>query len=112
MPYYRDYEKSCQVLEAGISGTKLNFSDQRTKQVTIRLINKRSSIEYRESKKKATTLPLSLFNGVMYGGQSSTFDRHKRNKMQLKEGTDPPFHAWECISLLRQFSTLDLVIKD
>ena len=44
VPLYKNYELSCKALEAGISATKMNFSDARTKNVTIRLVNNRTAI--------------------------------------------------------------------
>ena len=36
------------MLEAGISATKFNFSNDKIKQVVLRLVNRRTAIEYRE----------------------------------------------------------------
>ena len=81
---------------------------------------------------------MRLFHGLVYGGSSSTFIGHKRILMGLirhqqigadaeaneanqessrekadgKNEDSEEFHAWECISLLRKRSTLDLVVKD
>ena len=86
---------------------------------------------------------MHLFHGLIYGGYSSTFVRHKKRlitNLKNQQVSDPEglsehdfeqekefidneakirglsayeeFHTWECISLRRAFSTLDLVVKD
>ena len=139
------------MLEEGIPAMKFNFSNDQIKQVHIRLKSNRKAFEYitlDDSKQKkgccfkifgqTRTCQLKDFNGVVFGGQTMSFGRHKgrlikllksrqHNKSEDKtvKGIDQmqknlivdseettEFHAWQCISLLRCYSSLDFMIKE
>ena len=82
---------SCQVLKRGIPAVKLNFSNCKTKNVTIRLVDRRQALEYFTDEPEQGNLcsmmfgagtrrriPLSDFHGIIYGGSTATFDYHKK----------------------------------
>ena len=101
---FYDYEKSCSVLEAGIKAIKYNFSDYGVREVILRLVRNRTAIEYKtvaqnrnghqtscgffnmlKSTEKSRVLPLSQFFGLIYGGSTASFVRHKARLMSLIE---------------------------
>ena len=43
-PYWTDYEQSCEVLERGIPCTKYNYSNIKSRNVTLRLVKNRTAI--------------------------------------------------------------------
>ena len=74
---------------------------------------------------------MSLFHNVIYGGSTQSFICHKKKLMPLikkyqedgyvseqklskqeKEDFNGEFYPWECISLMRRYSSLDFVIQD
>lgn len=61
-PYWTDYEESCRVLERGIQCTKYNFSNEHSREVTLRLVNNRTAIEYRSQ-----TAPNTFLKRVFVG---------------------------------------------
>ena len=84
---YNNYEWCCQRLEKGIKATKFNYSDSRRKEVTLKLVNNRSALQYSPIEEEKTcmtkiftgkrTIPISSFLNVMYGWASSTFQKYR-----------------------------------
>ena len=82
------------------------------------------------------TVPLSHFQGMHYGGTTLSFIRHRENLMreirhqqtgvqengplrrqktirsQFATELEIEHHAWQCISFIREFSTLDFVVPN
>ena len=101
---FHDYEKSCSVLEAGIKALKYNYSNYGVREVILRLVKNRTAIEYKtveqnrhgqgtsnsflnlfRSAGKSRVLPLSDFFGLIYGGSTASFVKHKAKLMSLIE---------------------------
>ena len=75
------------MIDRGIEATKLNFSNSESRKVLITLTPDRSALTYTtlEERKgclgcflgpKKTTIPLSDFKYLVYGGRTSTFLAH------------------------------------
>ena len=90
-PYYTNYERCCRVLENGIPAIKFNFTNEKIKHVTIRLVKNRTALEY-VTEEPATSfcakvfcqkskVPMSTFSGLIYGGSTMSFGRHKKRLM-------------------------------
>ncbi|CDW71110.1 UNKNOWN [Stylonychia lemnae] len=55
------------------------------------------------------------FDGVLFGAQTSTFDRQKDSltkQMIKRPDSQLPFYAWQCLSFKTLNRTVDFVIKD
>ena len=81
--------------QQGISAVKLNYSNKEKKNVTLKLVKNRSALEYTSTlverpnnlikrifKSNKTTLPLSKFYGLVFGGNTSIF-KHRKIKLFL-----------------------------
>lgn len=79
------------MLEAGIEAFKYNFSNNGHRKVILRLVRNRSALEYKTegpagqvpsclgipTRSASTVATLSQFYGLLYGGTTVSFDRHK-----------------------------------
>ena len=74
---------------------------------------------------RSRRIPISAFCGLVYGGQTASFNRHKKRlaknlernhtteeELEKPSSDEVEFYPWQCISLIREFSTLDFVVKD
>ena len=50
----------------------------------------------------------------MYGPQTTTFLKYQRGIIEsmVNSKYEPPFYAWQCVSLILQERTVDFVITD
>ena len=63
-------------------------------------------------KESSASCDISQIKSIIYGGISSRFWMLRKHINSLKEGEEPPFYAWECLTLQLDTRDVDLVIKD
>lgn len=146
------------MLKIGIPAIKLNYSNRKWKYVVVRIADRGSTLEYTPSGADSLLTPATRgrgglcarlfgpttrrmhigdFKGLVYGGLTASFNRHKKHlaarihkqdRLMLgsskgdntageegdgrRSASPPDFYAWQCISLVREFSTLDFIVRD
>lgn len=93
MHSYYNFEASLEVLRHGIKATKYNFSDPNSKQVDLQLSPNHKSLIYKSNYKSPVldffrgdpSLNLDDVQGVIFGGQTSAFLRHKVKQLKHLE---------------------------
>ena len=96
------YEQHCKILTRGIPALKYNFSNDKIKSVIIHLSADRKSFEYSAHSShrgfydkligRTKVRSFKDFTGLLYGGQTMSFGRHKKSLVKLlknKHANDP-----------------------
>ena len=146
-PSYNDLEKCMRLMSYGIVGTKYNYKNNKYRKVVLQISSDRKKILYQDVKEQSnfalfngsTSLKVSKFNDVTYGGRTENFKKHRRilrRQFQLNLKYNNPndaessatsmrsmsiqpyskedcWYAWKCVSLIRaDGKTLDISIAD
>ena len=141
-----EYEKCCNLLvKDGIQAIKYNYSNIGKKSVIVRLTQDRKRLSYetvRDPNQKGGLLccrlgptkryiKLSSIHGILFGGQSKTFLKHRdihfenqkedderkesveSQNLRAEQSNALEFNAWQCVSFIREnANTIDFVVKE
>ena len=151
-PSYNELDKCLRLMSYGIECVKYNYKNNRFRKVFLQISSDRKKILYRDVKDQhsqggnftlfssSTSLKISKFTNVVYGGRTENFKKHRkilRRQFQLNRKFNNPndaessatsmrsyfgtmdgkedccWHPWKCVSLVRSDGkTLDLTIDD
>lgn len=100
LPYWRDYAQSLQVLRVGIPAVKFNYSNDKSKQVLLQCSADGKTLMYSDPNAKRSVFKkafgigmkkraLSDYQGLVFGGATSTFARHKEALLKKLEDYKP-----------------------
>ena len=74
---YDDFDQSIKVLEQGISATKYNYSNRKSREILIKISKDHSGLQYRTKNPIMfeiwKDIKFTDLNGLLYGGVSMTF---------------------------------------
>ena len=127
-------------MQFGVVGCKYNFKNRKSRRIVLQLSACKTKLLYQDAKERgswqvfsgSTSVRLSKFKGLEYGGLTENFKRHRRILGRLQRMNSSPngpyqqpnlaataytkdeiWHPWKCVSLVRSDgSTLDLTIGD
>ena len=139
-PSYNDYSKCIQLLRFGITCYKYNYKNNKYRRIVLQLSPDQTKILYQDFKEtgnwqvfsSSTNKKIAKFNGLIYGGRTDNFKKHRRFQRRQQEmrlnPNDPEsvslksysaekkeelWYPWKCISLAQNNgTTLDLTIGD
>ena len=94
-PIWQDEKARSRLFKTGFNAKKYNYHNFSKKQVRITLDDKLTCLTYTTDqppqncmdklKNKSTTIPLTNFVEILYGGQSVTFWKHVRVAMDAED---------------------------
>ena len=79
-PTHDNFAQSLNLLKEGITGYKYNFKNNKFRKLTIKLSKDYKSIMYIDDMRFNNTRMISLekFTGIIYGGLSDNFGKHRK----------------------------------
>jgi hypothetical protein len=142
-PSYNDLSSCLRLLRFGIVGHKYNFKNNSYRKIVLQISEDLQRLQYQNLTEKtsnwqvirgATTQKLSRFSGIVFGGTTSNFKKHRRilrRKQKLQENPndaescmsqsnrsslynkDDIWYPWKCVSLVKQNGiSIDLTLSD
>ena len=114
-PSYNDLEKCMRLMSYGIVGTKYNYKNNKYRRVVMQISSDRKKILYQDVKEQgnftlfnsSTSLKISKFTDVKYGGQTENFKKHRRilrRQFQLNLQYNNPNDAESSATSMRSMS--------
>ena len=80
---YDDYKASCDMLRAGISAIKYNFSNMNYRKVTIHISQNSKYLLYRDSGMNLEKrINIKKLKGLLYGASTVTFKAHRKRVLK------------------------------
>ena len=99
------------MLREGIPAVKFNFSNDQVREVMIYLADDGQSFEYTTDSliTRRRKCKFGLFNGLLYGGQTMSFSRHKKRLIKLlKNQEQNQEYKQEDITIIKRSKTRKL----
>lgn len=107
-------------MQCGISVTKFNYNNRKSKELTLQLSACRTKLTYLCEQntiwgkiKGYKSIGLRKITDIVYGGATKNFRQHLEGLQSIDRQDGQEFYAWDCVSLVKPCgATFDLVIRD